>query len=166
MSVPKAMQATYDEIAAIIREFSDAHLSDEYLALCLKALAKLCRKRPSPLLGGRANTWAAGIVYAIGQANFIFDSSQPIHMSAEELSAPFGLAKSTVGNKGKEVRSLLSINRLSHEWRLPSKLKDDPFAWYITVNGLMVDARTLPRELQEIALKKKLIPYIPEDRDE
>ena len=163
MSEPKAMQAIYDEIAGIIEEFSSAHLNDEYLALCLKALEKLCRKRPSPLLGGRANTWAAGIVYAIGQANFIFDVDQPIHMSAEELASSFGLAKSTAGNKGAEVRKLLRINRMTCEWRLPSQAKNDPSVWFIMVNGLVKDARKLPRPLQEIALKKKLIPFIPED---
>ena len=165
MSVPKDMQAIYREIDLIIEDFCDDHLNDEYKTLCLKALEKLCRKRPSPLLSGRANTWAAGIVYAIGQANFIFDVDQPIHMSAEELASSFGLAKSTAGNKGAEVRKLLRINRMTCEWRLPSQAKNDPSVWFIMVNGLVKDARKLPRPLQELALQKHLIPYIPEDKE-
>jgi hypothetical protein len=34
-------------------------------------------------------------------------------------------------------------------------------AWMIEVNGLVVDARRLPREIQEEAFRKGLIPSIP-----
>jgi hypothetical protein len=32
------------------------------------------------------------------------------------------------------------------------------------VNGVLVDLRMMPREVQEIAFEKGLIPYIPADR--
>jgi hypothetical protein len=31
------------------------------------------------------------------------------------------------------------------------------------VNGYLVDLRTMPREVQEIAFVKGLIPYVPDD---
>ena len=34
----------------------------------------------------------------------------------------------------------------------------------IQVNGLIADARHLPREIQEEAFRKGLIPYIPDDQ--
>lgn len=37
-------------------------------------------------------------------------------------------------------------------------------AWIISVNGLVLDARAAPREVQEIAFQKGLIPYLPEDK--
>lgn len=37
--------------------------------------------------------------------------------------------------------------------------------WLLSVNGLMVDVRTIPREVQEIAYAKGLIPYIPGEGD-
>ena len=106
MSVPKLMRDKYEEIAPLISEFCREQLSDDYETLCLRLLEKLCRKRPSPLSGGRTNTWAAGIIYAIASNNYIFDRSQPIHKTAEELSSPFGLAKSTVANKTAEIARL------------------------------------------------------------
>ena len=33
------------------------------------------------------------------------------------------------------------------------------------VNGLPVDARYLPREIQEAAYEKGIIPYIPADKE-
>ena len=43
-------------------------------------------------------------------------------------------------------------------------LDDNPLAWMITVNGFAMDVRTLPREIQEVAYQKGLIPYIPVDK--
>lgn len=34
-------------------------------------------------------------------------------------------------------------------------------AWLISVNGLIIDARSAPREVQEIAFRKGVIPYLP-----
>jgi len=64
--VPKAMSARYMEIAGIIEKFCEEKLNAEYKEICLRALAKLCRKRPSPVVSGKARTWACGIVYAGG----------------------------------------------------------------------------------------------------
>lgn len=41
----------------------------------------------------------------------------------------------------------------------------NPLAWMIEINGLVVDARHLKREIQEEALRQGLIPYIPENED-
>jgi hypothetical protein len=35
----------------------------------------------------------------------------------------------------------------------------------ITVNGYIVDVRSMPRDVQEIAYEKGLIPYIPGERE-
>jgi len=50
-------------------------LDEEYADLARQVVAKLARKRPSPLQSGRAATWAGGAVWALGQVNFLFDRS-------------------------------------------------------------------------------------------
>ncbi|WP_153304596.1 hypothetical protein [Desulfonatronum thiodismutans] len=40
----------------------------------------------------------------------------------------------------------------------------NPLAWMITVNGLLVDARDIPLEVQKIASAKGLIPNIPSNK--
>jgi hypothetical protein len=37
----------------------------------------------------------------------------------------------------------------------------NPLVWMAEVNGYLVDPRTMPREVQEIAFEKGLVPYIP-----
>src|SRR6266581_2666153 len=59
-NVPKEMQARFDEITQLTDAFSDAYLNDEYADLCRQLTATLCRKRPSPLMRGKAATWACG----------------------------------------------------------------------------------------------------------
>ena len=43
-------------------------------------------------------------------------------------------------------------------------MEQNPIAWMIQINDLIVDARQLPRKLQEEAFRKGLIPYIPADQ--
>ena len=74
-------------------------LDTEYTALARQVVAKLARKRPSPLLSGRRATWAAGVVYALGQVNFLFDPSREPYRTADELRDAFGVAKTTMGSK-------------------------------------------------------------------
>ncbi|MEW5987336.1 MAG: DUF6398 domain-containing protein [Chloroflexota bacterium] len=66
------MQPRYDEIVALTDAFCRERLNEEYAAMCRRLAAKLSRKRPSPLEGGRANTWAAGIAQTIGSVNFLY----------------------------------------------------------------------------------------------
>lgn len=162
MSVPKAMQGKYDEIAAIIVPFCDEHLGDEYRELCLRALEKLCRKRPSPVLSRRPGTWAAGIIYAVGQANWLFDKDQPVHMTAGELADSLGVSKSTASSTAAEIRKWLKIDHFSSEWMLPSQMDDNPLLWLVEVDGFVVDARSLPLEVQNECARLGLIPYVPE----
>ena len=166
MAVPKAMQGKYDEIAAVLEPYCEKYLNEEYRDLCLRILEKLCRKRPSPLNSGRANTWAAGIVYAAGSANFIFDKSQDVHMTAEELAAPFGLSKSTASAKGRLITDMLKISCTRPEWVLPSMLDANPLVWMVTINGIPLDARALPLPMQLLCVKKHIIPYAPGLREQ
>lgn len=166
MAVPKAMQGKYDEIAAILIPYCDENLNEEYKELCLHALEKLCRKRPSPLVSGRAKTWAAGIIYAIGSNNFIFDRSQAVHMTAGELVEPLGISKSTASNKAAEIKKMLKINYSDSEWVLRSEMESNPMLWYVMMDGLIVDARTLPLDLQIYCAQRGLIPYVPGQEDQ
>ena len=161
--VPEKMQATYDAIVALTDAVCEEHLNEEYAELCREMAAKLARKRPSPLASGRTQTWAAAITYTIGQVNFLFDKSQTPHMTAAELAEAFGVAQSSASNKAKSIRDMLKIYMMDAKWTLPSRMDSNPLVWMIEVNGFIVDARYVPREIQEIAFEKGFIPYIPGD---
>jgi hypothetical protein len=107
--------------------FCASHLNDEY------------RQRPSPLLGGREPSWCAGVVHAIGNANFLFDKSQTPHCKPTLIYAHFGVSPGTGHAHSKKVRDLLRIAPFSPDWTLPSQLE---------------------------TCAKGLIPYVPAQRDQ
>lgn len=162
-NVPKAMQEKYLAIIELTNSFSEENLNEEYAELIRYAVAALCRKRPSPLERGKANSWACGVTHAIGMVNFLFDKSQTPNMAASDLYKKFGVGQSTGQGKSKAVRDHLDMYQSDPNWTLSSNLNDNPMVWMLSVNGLIVDIRTMPREAQEIALEKGLIPYIPDD---
>jgi hypothetical protein len=143
--VPKALRLVADEIVAITDAVCRAVLDEEYADLARRAVAKLARKRPLPLTAGRRATWAAGVVYALGQATFVFDPASEPYVTAGELSEAFGVAKSTMGSKARQVGDLLRVSPFSPEFQRADVAAQNPLMWIIEVNGLAVDARWLPR---------------------
>jgi Domain of unknown function (DUF6398)/Plasmid pRiA4b ORF-3-like protein len=159
--VPKTMAEKFNSIVELTDEFARQHLNQEYAQLIRQATAALCRKRPSPLEKGQAKTWACGVTHAIGMVNFLFDSSQAPHISANELYQWFGVAASTGQGKSKQVRDTLKMGQLDPDWSLPSRMDSNPLIWMLSVNGLIADIRYAPLEIQVEAFRKGLIPYIP-----
>ena len=66
----------------------------------------------------------------------------------------------------KTIRTMFRICQFDPKWTLPSKMDENPRVWMLEVNGFLIDIRYAPRELQEMAFEKGLIPYIPADRAE
>jgi len=161
LKVPAALRETVDRLLAQIDPFCASHLDDDYRPLIHEAVAALARKRPSPLLTGRDASWCAGVVHAIGAANFLFDSSQSPHCSAGTIADHFGVATSTSHNHAKKVRDLLKITPFSPRWCLHSLLESSEILWILEVDGFLLDIRTLPIEIQLEAADKGLIPYVP-----
>jgi hypothetical protein len=159
--VPKGMQDIYTSITEITDDFSKKFLNDEYSEYIQYAVAELCRKRPSPLSKGKLNIWACAITHAIGVVNFLDDSSQIPHVKPSKLYEAFGVNPSTVQMRSKQVRALLEMSQFDVNWTLPSRMERNPNAWMIRLNGFIVDVRTQPKEIQEIAYDKGLIPYLP-----
>jgi hypothetical protein len=160
-SVPKAMRDKYETISRLTDDFCQAKLNEEYADMCRQMIAKLARKRASPLASGRPQNWAAGIVHAVGTVNFAFDRSQDPHITVPDISSFFGVGKGSPAAKSKVIRDLFNIGLMDPDWTLPSRIASNPMVWYIMVDGLVVDARTMPLPIQIEAYNMGLIPYIP-----
>jgi hypothetical protein len=123
--------------------------------------AALSRKRPSPLESGRTRSWAAGIVYALGRVNFLSDDSRERHMTMSDLCEKIGVSQCNASTKSREIWKRLDLMQLHPDWCVPSMLDENPLAWMIEMNGLPVDVRMMPREVQEEAYRVGLISYVP-----
>src|SRR5215472_12940463 len=92
---------------------------------------------------------------ALSQARFRWP------LSASDIYSFFGVASSTGQGKFKQIRQWLKSHPFSFQWGLPSKFDSNLLIWTLTVDGMMVDVRHLPIEVQEVAYQKGLIPYVP-----
>jgi hypothetical protein len=163
-SVPRRMFPIYEKTVAVTDDVCGRHLNQEYRKLARMMTAALCRKRPSPLTSGQPRTWAAGIVYVLGRVNFLSDESSCPHMTTVELCTAFGVSESTVHSKARVIEQALAIGPLDLRWMLPNLAEKNPLTWMAEINGLIVDLRYMPREVQEVAFAKGMIPHIPADR--
>jgi len=164
-SVPKAMQAFYDQIVSHTDAFCQKHLNEEYRELAQHMAAALCRKRPSPLVSGRPLAWACGIIYALGQINFLSDPAMPMHMKLADVCAAFKVGKSTASAKSQVIQHSLNTSPLDPTWSLAGITGANPMNWLFEVDGRLVDMRKAPREMQELAYTEGLIPFIPVDQE-
>lgn len=101
------------------------------------------------------------MLYAVGRVNFLFDRSQRLHLSGDELAALTGVPKTTMANKARRICDLAGLGLLDFEFSRRELLERNPLAWLVEVNGIPVDARWLPPELQAEARRKGLIPDLP-----
>ncbi len=152
-------------VIGLIDQFCATHLNEEYAMVCRKLAEKLARKRPSPLLQGKPNAWASGIIRAIGGANFLHDKTQKPYMRSTDIDRALGTSPSSGAVKLAAIREMFGVFHHDPEWMLPSRLEDNPLVWMLKVNGVMMDIRDAPREAQEVAFEQGLIPYIPADRE-
>lgn len=163
-SVPEVSLPAYTLIVEQTNRFCQAHLNEECAALCRELAGALARKRPSPIGRGQPVIWAAGIISALALVNFWYDRTQTPHTSHAELCEFFQASSSTVSAKSKQIRNLFRMHHFDPDWTLPSKLDKNPLIWMVSVNGLIVDIRHMPPEVQALAYAKGIIPYIPADQ--
>lgn len=158
------MAEKFSAITALTDAFCSKHLNEDYRQIIHRVVGSLARKRPSPLLKGKENVWAAAAVHAVGRVNFLDDASQTPHCKPKAIYEFFGIAESTGQNKSKEIRELLKMGPFAHTWMLPNRIEDCSVMWMLQVNGLYIDIRNAPIDLQRLAFEKGLIPYVPADK--
>ncbi len=161
----KNIKPILEEIFDLIEDFCVVHLNEEYANTCYELAEKLSRKRPSPLLRGRPKTWACGIIRAIGWVNFLDDPLLEPCLKFTTIDAALGVSNSTGQKQSLIIRKMLNIHSFDPDWTLPSLIADNPMVWMVEVNGMALDLRYAPREIQEVAFERGMIPYIPADQE-
>jgi hypothetical protein len=158
LRIPVALRDRAQQIMDVTDAACREHLDEEYGRLARRLVARLARKRPSPLTRGDVRIWAAGAIYAVGQVNFLFDRTQTPHLTAKQLADALGVAQTTMANKAGIINRLLDIGIFEPDLTRVAMIEQHPMAWLVEVDGLIVDARRLPLELQDEARRRGLIP--------
>jgi len=138
------------ELIKMTTGFCETYLDTDYKQLCENLIKKMSRKRNIPFLSGRLEIWSAAVVYAIGSINFLFDKSFKPYAAAEDICRYFGTTKSTTSQKAKVIRDMFGLRFWDKEFSTAHMKETDPFSDRVMVNGLIVDKKFLPPEIQKM----------------
>jgi hypothetical protein len=158
LRIPVALRDRAQRILDVTDVACREFLDEEYGVLVRRLVARLARKRPSPIVRGDVRIWAAGAIYAVGQLNFLFDRTQSPHMTARQLAEALGVVQTTMANKAGLINRTLDIGIFEPELSRVAMIEQHPMAWYVELDGIVVDARMLSPELQDEARRRGLIP--------
>jgi len=136
--------------------FCDQYLDEEYKQLCEKMVMKISRKRNVSYLSGRIEIWAASIVYALGQINFLFDCSFEPYSTPDDICNYFGTNKSTTSQKAKIIRDMFKLGYWDDEFSTTRVQEDNPFSKLAIINGFIVPIDVLTPESQEKKHKESM----------
>ena len=70
-----------------------------------------------------------------------------------------------MASKGRLIMNTLGIGPLDVEYSRQSIVAENPLAWLVSINGLLVDARGLSRDLQAECVQRGLIPFMPSETE-
>ena len=83
--VDRVIAEKEEKLIGLVSSFCDEKLDAEYKMLSIRLVQKLGRKRDVPFKRGKLEIWASGVIYALGQINFLFDKSFEPYSSADEI---------------------------------------------------------------------------------
>ncbi|MGG7057673.1 DUF6398 domain-containing protein [Clostridium nigeriense] len=116
----------YLEIISIIEEVCKNNLGEEYLFLAENLCKEIFKLENSNLSKGKVNSWACGIVHALGLKNGLFTNKSTIDIKASDFYKLFNVSSSTGLSKSKEVRNMINIE--DDKWLLSLNNKDNNVA--------------------------------------
>lgn len=127
-----------EKLIEMVSSFCDEYLNEEYKLLCIKLVEKMGRKHNVPFKRGKLENWASGIVYAIAQINFLFDKSQELHTSPDEICEFFKTKKSTASNKARDIRDMFNMGHFDSEFSPKHILESAPKFYIDDKNGMII----------------------------
>ncbi len=161
LRIAPALAPRADRIIAVTDRISSERLDDEYKNFARKLVGRLGRKRQSPLAFGEERVWASAVLYTVGRYNFLFEGGEKPQMTRDELGKLTGVPKRKMAEKSKEIRDFLRMGDLEPELMKRKYVHAIVNPYHLMVDGLIVDARSLPREARDDAVRRGLVPPIP-----
>jgi hypothetical protein len=151
-SQPSPQTLRRKQITKLTDWFCDTYLNDEYLDMC-RIMAKSFCIKGSPAFKGKASGWAAGIVGAIGYANFLHDPQQQPHVAKRDLAKAFGMTAAELKKYTDVLIEGFDLIPFDPDFSLPSRINLHAAIW-AEAGSNCIPYEQLPSELQQEALRK------------
>lgn len=105
-----------EEIIQMIGEFCDECLDDEFKDLSVRLAYRLADTEGVSFDSDKAENWACGIIYAVGQLNFLFERVFEPYIDRDELCYYFSTKRTKINNKARDIRRLLDLKLGNEEF--------------------------------------------------
>lgn len=135
-----------EQLIEMVSSFCDEFLNEEYKQLCVKLVEKLGRKHNVPFKRGKLENWASGIIYAIAQINFLFDKSQELFTSPDEICDYFNTKKSTASNKARDIRDMFNMGHFDEEFSAKAILDGAPKLYIDEKSGFIIPEELVDKD--------------------
>jgi Domain of unknown function (DUF6398) len=127
----------FREVAMMLEQFGQTHLDPELTAFGQELWRRVCRRQTMDCRRGKPAVWAATVVHVIARMNFLFDRSQPVHLTFDTICGWFQASKTTVGSKATELERALRLRQHSEPGLCRPKFIDD-FEFVQLPNGVVM----------------------------
>ena len=152
------------QIKGLITAFGDQRLHDTYTGFAYSLCDAAAVSDLLNIHRGRIEIWAAAIVYAIAQLNFLFSRETPHHLTPDELCNWFNVKKGTVSSKASSIRHTLDLFYDDERFCAPHVTRT--FQFLEDENGFVFPVASLEpdghRPMEPIPLKPSPETEIPE----
>ncbi|MFO8052151.1 MAG: DUF6398 domain-containing protein [Thermoplasmatota archaeon] len=136
-----------NELKELTGEFCRSRINEEYASLCEKMIDKMARKGNISFLSGKRETWAASIIYSIGQINFLFDSTFEPYVEGAEICEYFDVSRSTVNDKAKKIREMFRICYYDEEFSTERNSEKNPMKNFVMLNNGLIVTKDYLRDM-------------------
>lgn len=100
-----------ENIIEIIKSVSNKGIIENtYISLSEKVIEDLCEKDNDLFNKGKVNSWACGIIHALGLLNGLFDKKNEQYVMVSEIYKAFEVSSATGLSKSKAVRNIIDVN--------------------------------------------------------
>lgn len=137
------IESTSQELIELTGDFCEEHLNEEYAELSRKLIEKMGRNQEVPFLQGLNESWAAGVIYALGQINFLFDERFEPYVQAGAIPEYFGISQSTATQKARTIREMFDLEYYDTEFSTDHAQESNPLNDMAVVDGLLVPLDSL-----------------------
>ncbi|OQY07561.1 MAG: hypothetical protein B6I25_01485 [Planctomycetales bacterium 4572_13] len=161
--IAPSIRPRFDDISLLITQFCADREAVVLALLCMDMNVTLCVEFPQVIRKCKAESWACGIIHALGIVNFLSDPESDPHIKSSEIYPFFKVSQGTMQSKSLKIRELLCTGPMDPMWSLPDMLLKDPMLWFVPMDGMMIDIRDAAPEIQQKALDDGLIPILPDE---
>jgi len=149
--IPAAHRERFGEVAVLLQQFGEKYLDAELSGFVIELWKRICRRKAPDCLHGKPEVWAAAVTHVIARMNFLFDRSQPVHLTFDTICDFFQMKKTTIGSKATEIERKLRLRQHSEPGLCRSELVET-FTIVRLANGMVVSWKTA-----------KELGYVPAD---